>query len=265
MTKSSAFSKKLNLGGCDVFYAVRSYADPAGAHRCDIFSPDGAVYHSGCFVVNGQSNRIGAPPEHWKGVLDFEKHPQVLVLYRSSGRGPVVLSKVDSASLSYLNQPNGPPSSGTVESNETSAQSDTSSTEVTVNDVVFLNDNSRILLKDTESGGDVILAPERHMKIQLGTEGVLRVSSSGTSDDGPVLTNGFALRDAEILACLRSIVTFLQTAQIVPNPATAGATMMFAPTAGSLTVPDALNPGDVRSAFVKLPSQTETRRGVEGD
>lgn len=261
MAKPSPFTRRLNLGGCDVFYAVRSYADDAGAHRCDIFSPDGSLFHSGCYVVNGQTNRIGAPSEVWRGQLDFEKHPQVIVMHRSAGKNPVVLSRIDTANLTYTKSRPEESNKSTGES-ESSAEADTTTTP-TIDDVTLINDESKLILKDTKSGGDVILAPERHFKVQLGNDGFFRVSANGAADDGPVLTKGFALRDAEILACLQAVVTWAQTVQIIPDPAIPGH-MVFSPPL-TVSVPESLNPGDVRSAFVKLPSQTETRRGVEGD
>jgi hypothetical protein len=261
MAKPSPFTRRLNFGGCDVFYAVRSYADDAGAHRCDVFSPDGSLFHLGCYVVNGQTNRIGAPSEVWRGQLDFEKHPQVIVMHRSAGKNPVVLSRIDTANLAYT-QTRSSESNGSTGETEQQAENDTS-TEPTIDDVTLVNDESKLIMKDTKSGGDVVLAPERHFKVQLTNDGVFRVSAGGQSDDGPVLTKGYALRDAELLACIQSIVTWAQTVQIIPDPAIPG-NMIFAPPL-TVSVPDALNPGDVRSAFVKLPSQTETRRGVEGD
>jgi len=261
MAKPSPFTRRLNLGGCDIFYAVRSYADDTGAHRCDVFSPDGSIYHMGCYVVNGQTNRIGAPSESWKGQLEFGKHPQVVVLHRSNGKNPVVLSRIDTSNLTYVKNRQ-PESNGSTEETSASATEDTS-TEPTIDDVTLINDESKLIIKDTKSGGDVVVAPERHMKIQLSNDGVFRVSSGGQANDGPVLTNGFALRDAEILACLQSIVTWIQTVQIVPDPVVPGKMIFAPPFIG--TVPPALNPGDVRSRFLRVNSETETRRGVEGD
>jgi len=237
MGRPNQAARLQGAGGCDVFYAVASYVRN-GAQLCDIVNPDGALVYVGCTVVNGQSNKINAPSPPWAGDLLPGKYPLVVAMYRSLGRAPIVLGKVDNASINYT--------SGAVASDE---DDDAVITKTELGDVAIANDKSKLVFKDTNSGGDIVIEPERNLKVQLADGASMRVSSGGDASDGPVLAAPYVSRDDEIVTLLKQIVEWINT-----MTATQGRPA-FPPFEGALGILN-VDLADVKSAVLALSSKT---------
>lgn len=247
MSRPNKEARLQGVGGCDVFYAVRSYVRN-GNQVCDIVNPDGALVHVGCTVINGQSSRIGAPPELWAGEIDPTIHPQVVALYRSLGRSPLVLCKLDNTEIQFVRESNAPA--------EQDDDEDTELEDASLDDVTYANDGTKVVLQADKNGGDLVFSPKRHAKMQLNNGATMRISQNGEAEDAPVLAEPYGDRDAEIVKCLTDIVDFL--GGMVVNQFADPPYLVTRP--GSVgfdgTAPAALNLDDIRSAVLKLSSRT---------
>lgn len=230
------------LGGCDTFYAVRSYV-VNGVQLCDIVNPDGAMMFFGCSVMNGQVVKVNAPSEPWVGQeIDETRHPLVVVMYRSLGRSPIILGVVDNPNIVFTGSPAEP----------SNVDDDTPTATSSLDDVAIVNDSSKVVLKSDEQGGDVIIDPKRGLKVQLGSDGIARISRGGEASDGPVLANPYSNRDAEIVNLLNKIVSFL-TVNLKTVLYTGGTTPM------PVFTGEALSPvtiEEVKSAVLALSAET---------
>lgn len=250
-------------GGGDVFYAVRSYVTKGGSQVCDIVNPDGMLLYVGCPVLNNNANRIGAPAEPWRGSLDDAPYPLVFAIYRSLGRLPMVIGLADNAVVRFTDKP------------VRATNGDTPVQRAGLRDSALANDGSKVVLKASENGGEVIISPESDLKIQLDQGAVMKVLVDGEASDGPVLAEPFSLRDAEIVGLLRAVVRILQGMRAEPavnpdgspNPnagkvtylpnLTSGPKNLYDEEVSALYDIDELNPAWVRSAVLALSSKPE--------
>lgn len=265
--RPSPMNRVLGAGGCEIMYAIRSYADEAGDHRCDVFNPEGSIVHTSCIVVNGNSNKIGAPSEAWSGDLDGDDYPLVVVLTRSGGRSPIVLSRIDNPEIYYEPTVTGPQGSGSSSGAQAQSQGQGSAQNnnqsgppagVTVNDVVIQNDDSRIVLKDKASTGDVHVIADQNVKITA-LNGIVQIDKNGDTSDGPVLADAYAKRDAEILTHLTKLNTWLGMLYTWSQQAVAPVPVAtFTAGTSPPLPPDALDPADVRSSILRLASEVES-------
>lgn len=243
MPRPNAAARLQGIGGGDVFHAVRSYVR-GQVQFCDIVSPDANMAFFGCVVLNAQANRISAPSGPWQGELDPAVHPLVVVMYRSLGRTPIVIAKLDNPDVTYTSsRPAGGSQSRQV-------------TNTTLDDVAIVNDNSRIVLMSEDNGGDVVIEPDRNLSVQL-SSGVARITRSGGAPDGPYLAGPARDRDAAIVSALNTIIGLLRTGIDVVEyvngvPVPIGRTI---PLPTLLELPE-LNLADIRSAVLRLSSET---------
>lgn len=253
MPPASPFQRMVGRGPCDVGYAVRSYADDRGAHRCDVVCVDnGLATYLGCYVLNNQGSKIGAPREEWTGGIDPSLHPLVVVIHRSQGLNPIVLGRLDNANISFSAEPT---------KQEYDEESDNTPERATPDDVVMANDDSQLLLKSRGEGGDVVLIPGRRFTVQLKPGGFMRVAQDETASDGPVLASRSVVRDGQLVAAIAEVQAYLRRLTVA-GPT--GALKPVEPFLGTDLEP--LDPEDIQSAVIRLPSRAVSAAGViEGD
>lgn len=249
----SPFQRMMGRGPSDVGYAVRSYADERGAHRCDVVCVDNSLAtYMGCYVLNSQGSKIGAPREVWTGTIDPVVHPLVVILHRYAGMTPIVLGRLDNASITFTSDPKGETYDPEVD--------DTPET-TTPDDVALANDKSKLIMKSSSQGGDVVLSPERRFTVQLKPGGFMRVAQGESSDDGPVLASRAATRDDELIAKINEMQAWMR-ALLIPVPGGTSAPVQAWTGADLLPV----DPEDLASAVIRLPSRSVSAAGVvEGD
>lgn len=242
--------------GAATGYAVRSYADGAGAHRCDVFLTGGRGFFAGCYVLNGQSNKIGAPSEPWKEQLDPRKHPLVLCVFREAGLNPTVLGRLDQPEIAYVDAS---------KRTQHNADVEHAPTQSTVQDVVVGNGGNRFRLLDKDAGGDAVLEPLRHFNVSLKDEGRVNIGGYDGFFDGPVLASRHVERDDEIRALLQAMVDFLQRLTTVSPTGT----ISTPPIPFLATGLSKLSADDIRSAVLSLSSRSQsgsaTEPSTEGD
>ena len=231
----------MGRGPSDVGYAVRSYASPKGAHLCDVVCVDNSLAtYIGCYVLNAQGLRIGAPTEPWSGKIDPVVHPLVVILHRYSGMTPIVIGRLDNASITFTNQP---------QTTGYDADLDDTPNNVTTDDTVVANQGTAIVLKGDKEGGDIVVSPRRRLSVQLPESGSLRVSNGSATPDGPVLAGRYAARDTAVVEALNAVQSWLR--QLTISTAT-GALTTTHPYTG-LSVPE-IDADDVRSPLIRLPA-----------
>jgi hypothetical protein len=240
-------------------YAIRSYADENGDHRCDVFNPESAISYMACPVFNGNTNKIGAPSVMWGGEdLTDGRYPLVVTVTRSGGRGPIVLGRVDNPNIYYTPTQTGPgtPPPPTANSTQNLVGAPTS---VTVDDLVIQNDDSKIVLRDTKYGNDIFLVAGRDIQLVTNSGRVL-VSKDSDAQDAPVLGEPYAERDKELLSYCKAIVDSIQTIYTWSQQP-AFATLGITPIPGlgpPSNAPATLNPATVRSAVLRVASDVES-------
>lgn len=243
----------MGRGPSDVGYAVRSYVSSKGAHLCDVVCVDNSLAtYIGCYVLNTQGLRIGAPSEVWSGTIDPVVHPLVVVLHRYGGLNPIVIGRLDNASISF-----------TTKGKSTAYDPDLDDTpgDVTTDDSVIANQGSALVLKGREGGGDIVAAPGRRFSVQLQAGGAFRVSDGAPTSDGPVLAGRYVSRDAEVVATLNQIQSWLRA--LVVSPATGNLVSAQPYTGADL---DGVEADDVKSPLIRLPSAPASgREDTESD
>lgn len=231
-------------GGCDTFYAVRSYVR-GGNQYCDITNPDASLTFFDCIVMNGQANKINAPSQPWNNQdIDERIHPLVIAMYRSLGRNPIVLGRLGNSDIEFTE--------AKAKSRHDGDDEDVPTDTVKLDDVMIANDGSKVVLKAEDNGGDMVLSPKRSLKMQLPPDGIARISRDGEASDGPVLAGPYSGRDREIVSLLRQIVAHLDELSLVTYEP--GAVPL--PTFTGQALADILV-GDFRSAVLALSSETE--------
>jgi hypothetical protein len=252
--RPSPIGRVLGAGGCEVMYALRSYADENGDHRCDVFNPEGAICHYNCPVFNGNTNKIGAPLTPWTGDdLASGKYPLVIALSRSGGRGPIILGRVDNPSIYYEPSTTGPNSKPASQNGNVGAPA-----SVTVDDVVIQNDDTRLILRDKKFGNDAYIVSARNIEL-VTNNGQVIISKDSDADDGPVLATPYKNRDDALVEYCTAMTEWanqmLKWARTVPVPATPVDTLVLT---GPPTAPSSLDPTTVRSAVLRLASDVES-------
>lgn len=200
-------------GGCDTFYAVRSYFR-SGVQLCDIANSDGFLAYSGCVVWNSATNRISAPTEKWNpgSRINPKIHPLVIAIYRSLGRNPIILGRVDNPDV-FFGTPDG--------TRHGDADEDVNVEKAELDDIGLHNDKSKLVMKSSAKGGDMVVKPERGLKVQLSPDGFMKVSRGGESSDGPVLAGPYTERDKAIVGILNQLISYLRELRLVsyqPGP-----------------------------------------------
>lgn len=266
--RPSPIGRVLGAGGCEIMYAIRSYANDSGDHRCDVFSPEGGVLHFNCPVLNGSTNRIGAPATPWNGEdLNDGDYPLVVALTRSGGRGPVILGQIDNPRIYYTPTATGPgtaPPPPTPPPAPPSTQASGNPTSVTVNDVIIQNDNTKIVIRDETAGNDAVIVSARNIEL-IADSGRVMVPKGTDASDGPVLATPFKERDDTIIAYCAAMTEwanslyqwasqlFLVTGPAGPTAAVPVSTIVSSPP----EPPTELDPTTVRSAVLRLASDVE--------
>ncbi len=246
MPRPNTAARIQGAGGCDIFYAVRSQIRD-GYQICDIVNPDGALAYFGCTVMNGQGNRIGAPSEKWNGDLNGNIHPQVVVLYRSGGRSPIVLGRIDNPNILYSSE---------ADNGANAENRDVSGDTVSLADVLMCNDGSRFVMKAAENGGDIIFSPVRGMQFQLQSDGVMRVSRDGDAADGPVLAQPYVDHDNAILDYLGRLHHFVSSLLVDGEGIVRQVNPESPKFISETDFPDRITLGQVKSAVLALSSDT---------
>jgi hypothetical protein len=242
----------MGANGAATGYAVRAYADASGAHRCDVWLSGGRGYFEGCYVMNGQTSKIGAPSEPWRKELDPRLHPLVLVIFRDAGLNPIVLGRIDAPEITYAQPGQRPPHNPEVE--PAPAQS-------TVQDVILANGQARIRILETSAGGDILMEPVRHLNVQLKEGGQVHIGGAEGYTDGPVLASRHVDRDDEIRSLLQQLVTWA-TGLTVTTPTGTISTPVNRFTGSGLAP---LSADDIRSAVLTLSSNVQSGAGSEPD
>lgn len=259
--RPSPIGRVLGAGGCEVMYAIRSYADENGDHRCDVFNPESAISYIACPVFNGNTNKIGAPQDMWAGEdLTNGKYPLVITLSRSGGRGPVVLGRVDNPNIYYTPSQTGSNSGGQPTASSTNGEVGAPAS-ITVDDIVIQNDESRLILRDTKFGNDVFVVSARDIQL-VANNGKVLVSKDSDAKDAPVLGIPYSKRDEEILNYCKAIADAVQGLHNWAKQATfqtLGVTPVLTFTTGSPSdAPATLDPATVRSAVLRVASDVES-------
>lgn len=244
MPRPSTAIRVQGRGGCDVFFAVRSYIQ-GEVQLCDIINLDLNMYFIGCTVINGQVNKIGAPEGPWDGTLDGS-YPQVVAMYRSLGRSPLVLGRLDNSTVKF--------SADIPQSRHDDSDEDVDTDFVDLQDVAVCNDGSKFIIKSSTTG-DIIFSPIRSMKFQLPDDGVFKISRAGNANDGPVLAGPYVERDDAFRIFAAAVEEFLKNI-VVGNT---GELRMSDPTKAVFlaSAPEEVSTGDVKSSVLLLPSDTD--------